>query len=613
MQRVDALADRVIETLDNGEPVDLALPGGGRLHIDRPLPFLCIHRNEEGAADDVTAALVATQSAWMVVPAPAAPEALLSALADYQQARFGACLLLELWAAPHDDEQLPDHAFCIVAPQRHPPREVIDELESALVKVTIHRRTPRIEVAYRQRVSPPGLPPLPAGGPCRRLGLEVSPVYRDPESGEVFTFAMRVFRQRLNTALKRAFYRFSQCCTRHRPAHFHALGPRSITPAVKAVDARLAEISERFDLLLHVTPVNVAQAWAAFQASRFEQAPEFLYRPRTIDPDRMKRALYQIEMESIEDPTLADIFRAKRDELDRQITLVADRNTPRFLLGSRQLFPDPSTGLIEQARRILEMPPASEPEGGGERLDANAFAALAEAEMARYRARDPDFASRVEVRDDIAGIMVSHGNFLIGAQATVARARVDAALAHEIGTHVLTWHNGGKQPLRELRSGMADYEGLQEGLAVLSEFLVGQLDRGRMRQLAARVLAVQMICAGASFIDAFRQLHRGWQFTARDAFMITMRVWRGGGYTKDVIYLRGLADLLDHLGRGGALENLWLGKLAQQRLSLIDELRWRGILRPPALIPAFLDDPRTASRIRRLAKGLLVSDLLPAQ
>ena len=39
-----------------------------------------------------------------------------------------------------------------------------------------------------------------------------------------------------------------------------------------------------------------------------------------------------------------------------------------------------------------------------------------------------------------------------------------------------------------------------------------------------------------------------------------MRVFRSGGMTKDAIYLRGLVELLEHLGAGGSLDPLWLGK-----------------------------------------------------
>ena len=89
--------------------------------------------------------------------------------------------------------------------------------------------------------------------------------------------------------------------------------------------------------------------------------------------------------------------------------------------------------------------------------------------------------------------MCIRDSFLIGRDAQVPRLRVEATLAHEIGTHALTYFNGKQQPLREFFTGMADYESMQEGLAVLAEYLVGGLSRPRMRMLAGRVIAVQSI------------------------------------------------------------------------------------------------------------------------
>ena len=605
-----ALAAEVIARLERGDSVDMTLPGGGRLFIDRPLPFLCLHRPTCVGDDPATEALITSQAAWLLAPEETPLADLLPALAQYQRNRFGACLLLELWTGERGGGEVPEHLFRLVAPAEKPPSSLLEQLENALLQVTIHRRSPRISVIYRDEVAPPGRPALLRGDDCTVLGLEIEPVYRHPDTGEAYTFAHRQYRRRLSQALKRAFYHFSHCCTRHRPPHLHALGPQAITPAVTAADAALAEISDSFDLLLHVTPVNAEQAWTRFRQQRFEREGEFLYRPRTIEPDLMKRRLYDIPLEEIDDPALAEIFTAKRDELARQITLVSDRNTPRFLLGSRQIFGDPDERLLALANDILERLPGTVTEHNGEMLDAQAFAARARQEVDWYRQRDPELKTRVEVRDDIAGIMVSRGNFLIGASAGVAASRVGAALAHEIGTHALTWHNGSRQPFAELRHGMADYEPLQEGLAVLSEYLVGQLEEGRLRQLAARVLAVWMISSGADFIETFRALHRDHGFSAKAAFMITMRTFRGGGYTKDAIYLRGLVELLDYLAAGGDLASLWLGKLSLDALPLVTELRWREILQPPALLPRFFQQPDTALRLERVRQGAGVIDLL---
>jgi uncharacterized protein (TIGR02421 family) len=166
------------------------------------------------------------------------------------------------------------------------------------------------------------------------------------------------------------------------------------------------------------------------------------------------------------------------------------------------------------------------------------------------------------------------------------------------------------QPFRELQVGMAGYEPFQEGLAVLAEYLVGELDAQRLRQLAGRVRAVQSVTAGAGFADTFRELHRDWGFPPHAAFTIAMRVHRGGGYTKDAVYLRGLHDLLGRLRAGARLEDWYVGKIAAPWLPLVEELRWRNIVKPPALLPRFLQDPEAARRLERLRAGLRVPDLL---
>ena len=88
------------------------------------------------------------------------------------------------------------------------------------------------------------------------------------------------------------------------------------------------------------------------------------------------------------------------------------------------------------------------------------------------------------------GVMVSNGDLLVAPTARVSAARAEALLHHEVGTHVVTFVNGSHQPLRILASGLAGHEETQEGLAVLAEYLVGGLTAGRLRQLAARVVAV---------------------------------------------------------------------------------------------------------------------------
>jgi uncharacterized protein (TIGR02421 family) len=610
------LIETIVESVGRGSQVRRNLPDGSRLFIDRQLPFLCIYRRPHDRPDPGTERLLLGEAAYLLATSTAyhfAPlQRLVERIIATQQPNFGAFLLFELWTSPNRERNQRPH-FRIVAPRSATPHAALEKLETALLDICVAGEQAEVEVVYRDQVHPPGLKPLYSRKKNRgitALGLEVSPIYSDADSGELYPFVLRELHHALAQVLKCTFYAFIHAHTTHRPAHFHELGKKNLTQAVRECDRRLAEISASFDLLLHVTPVNAAQAWERFRRARAQREPEFLYRPRPIDPALMKRQLFSVPLEKIGDPTLLQIFMAKQDELDRQITLVSDRNTPRFLAGSRQIYGDVEPWLLQQATAILEhLPPHAADDRKGDLLDVQTFAARAREEVERYRQQDPSFAARVEVRDDITGIMVSHGNFLIGSDARVPQRRVEASLAHELGTHALTYHNGKQQPLQELYCGMAGYEPLQEGLAVISEYLVGGLSRPRLRLLAGRVLAVHHIATGASFIDTYRSLHDAYGFSQHGAFNIAMRVFRGGGYTKDAVYLRGLSQLLGYLGKGGELEPLLLGKLALEHLPLIEELRWRQVLQPPRLLPHHLDTPLAQERLARLKEGVDVLHL----
>ena len=606
------------EALANNEIVRRDLPDGSRLHIDRQLPFLCVYRRPSHREDAGTERLLLGEAAYLLATSRerhySELVSLVKEVAQRQSTHYGAFLLFELWSA-EPEEAMPLPLFHIHAPRNGAPDRVLEELESELLAITIEGQTSQVKLSYHDSIHPPELKPLLADGKQNfiSIGLEVNPIYRDSQSGELFPFELRELHHALAIALKRTFYTFTHSHTMQRPVHFYELGRHFMTSVVNETDERLAAISQRFDLLLHVTPVNASQAWERFHDSKFERLPEFLYRPRPVDPALMKRELFSIPIEQIEDPTLAHIYEQKQNELDRQITLIADRNTPRFLYGSRQLFGDIEAELRALAEDILQQIPAHLPDDHeSDFVDVEQFAEIAHDEIEFYRIQNSHFAARVEVRDDITGILVSKGNFLIGRDVKVPRLRVAATMAHEIGTHALTYYNGQQQPLREFYTGMAGYEPLQEGLAVLAEYLVGGLSRPRLRLLAGRVIAVQSIYQGADFIETFRTLHDQYGFSQTTAFNIAMRVYRGGGYTKDAVYLRGLMNLLSYLAQDGDLEMLFLGKVSHEQLALVEELQWRKVLTPAVLRPRYLDKPETQQKLTHLRKGISVLDLISA-
>lgn len=607
----DDIIENICETLASNNNVRLKLPDGGRVHVDRQLPFLCLYRYPLSGQDTGTERLLLGEAAYILASAKAEHHSQLASIVHeilaIQKSVFGACLLLELWAGDEVMEQQDQPAFHIIAPNTAVPSNLLEDMESALLGITVNEIPAQTTLSYQESISAPGCGEIiskKALGQlnCLHLGLQVKPIYREAETQSLLPFRLRQLHHALAHALKRVFFSFAHNVTYLRPAHHHELGQQFVTGVVHETDQQLSEISNSFDLLLHVTPVNAPQAWQEFQKHKYQKNPEFLYRSRNIDPDLMKRQLYQVPIEHIEDPTLAYIFSSKREELDRQINLVADRNTPRFLLGSRQLFGDVSPQLLHLAKEMLNLPPPEKQAPSGY-LSASEFAEQARREIAWYRQQDPALPAQVELRDDIPGIMVSRGHFLVGMDSRVSQARIKATLAHEIGTHIVTHYNGSQQPFRELYAGMAGYEPLQEGLAVLAEFLSYELSHARMRLLAGRVMAVDVISNGADFIESFRLLEHEYGFSKNEAFTVSMRVYRGGGYTKDFIYLQGLVNVLDYLAEGRQLEQLYIGKISYEHLDFIEELQWRKVLTAPRLRPRFLDDPRARSRLKQLQQG----------
>lgn len=94
---------------------------------------------------------------------------------------------------------------------------------------------------------------------------------------------------------------------------------------------------------------------------------------------------------------------------------------------------------------------------------------------------------------------------------------------------------------------------------------------------------------GATFIETFRHLHHEHEFSAKASFRMTMRVFRGGGLTKDAVYLRGLKEVFQHLSKSDSIEPLLAGKIALRHVPALHVLSQRRIVKPPALLPRYLD------------------------
>jgi uncharacterized protein (TIGR02421 family) len=621
---IDAtLIHTVLDRLDHGKAVRRILPEWGRIHIDRRLPFLFVYRKPPRRPDEGTDRLVLGEAAYIRAPGHRrffpGLSLLVESLARASVDEFGAFLLVEVWSDEDGrgvgTESLDQPAFRVRhrgAPALSP---TVEAFEEALGRIRMRRLRSAVDSVVEKRIAPPGLFPLMSEDllairGTHVLGLEVRPIYRRDQAN-VFPVVLRELHRAVSRSTKRALVGFVRTRTRYQPAHPQMLGRRAVVKAVWEVDRVLAQVSDAFDFLLCVTPVNAHGAWTAFERNREQKAPRFGYRPLPISPGELKRKLYSAPLERIEDPELAWIFRQKQIELDRRLTALYDRDTPQFVYGSLQIFGGADDALVGTATNILDKIPARARERRGRgTIDAAAFAKRARREIESFRIRYPDARASVEITDRVTGLMVSQGKLLISPDLNIAESRLEALIQHEVGTHILTWINGRAQPFRLLDAGLAGYDELQEGLAVLSEHLVGGLSAPRLRLLAARVVAVRHMLGGATFVDTFRELDRRWEFSKATAWGVTMRVFRGGGLTKDASYLRGLVRLMEYVHGGGKLDPLLVGKIGADDVPVISELLRRKVLREPPLRPRYLEDTKALARLRAASETATLLDLL---
>src|SRR5690625_2672623 len=685
---------RVTKDLEEDRGVRCHLPGGGVLHIDRPLPFLVVFRGTGQVQDIYTKRLIRSEASVLVAAdhehsadektdrghrgryvqrdpdrGDAAREPfqddsarhdltqeastgedriereqnrgahngsdeksgdhqslkrLVRAIVRTLSARFGAFLIIEVWTGEREQrdsgrKKSTKPAAPVI--RLMGPEEVdfssvtylkryLEEMRLGVLPVTA------VILPNRKRY-PPNLPPLLESDELKRLeslliGVEISPFYINPETGSTFPLIHRKLGAGLSQAFRKTLFEFVRIQTSMPVTHFQMLGRRRISPDTWEIDESLARITDSFKFLLLLTPINISAAWSGFRENRFETSPRFQYRLLPVDPELLKRELYNIPIEQVEDPALARLFRDKRHEVDTMLTLLADRGRPDFLLGSLQLYGRVDEPLLKLAEGLLAAIPPQQREkrGQGEMVSPETFARMAREEISYYRNQHEGIDAEVHVQDDVVGMIVSKGHLYIGSDADIPANRAEALLQHEVGTHILTWYNGKAQPLRQLYGGLPGYESLQEGLAVLSEYLVGGLTPGRLRLLAARVVAVQSLVQGADFVETFRLLHNHYDFGAKSSFTTTMRVFRGGGLTKDAIYLKGLVHLLEYLGEGRELEPLLIGKIHEDYLPLIQELLYRRVLQPPPITPRYLTNPTVRKVLTELKPGKSVMNLV---
>lgn len=584
------ILNRIADKLKKSEPIHITLPGKGLLKIERPVPFLIVFRIPK-EPDVFSSYLGRTESSYIISEDNELLCDIIKIVTQNLSHKYNGFLLIEIWTSHHAGQT----PFVIHTHQKSAVG-VSKNLRNELNKILHYKWDKTASVKRSQAVAvPPGRHTVMNETELEKqhvtfIGLEIAPVYIDAETGQPYPLLLRELRSGYSTAMRKSIFEFVRLNTNLDVGNFQMLGTTAIDDKALQIDRELAAYSKLFDFLLLVTPVNVDEAWADFKKSGYSQDPVFHYRPMPVDPEMIKRRLYNLPIEEITDPTIAFLFRDKRKEIDRMLNMMQEREKHDFMLTSIQLFGPVTEQLLDVAKALLVTIEGAAEAKQGKRLSSEQFAALAREELLWLKQQDASISDEVRIAEDIEGILVSKGVLNISSAFSVSEMRAMPLLQHEIGTHVVTYYNGKAQPLELFSIGVPGYEELQEGLAVFAEYLTGGLTKSRMRTLAGRVIAVNEMVSGKNFIETFHLLKDKYHFKDRTAFNISMRVYRGGGLTKDAVYLKGLLNIIDYIKGGKDLAQLLIGKIRQDYLPIVQELIYRKILKDPVVTPRFLQE-----------------------
>ncbi len=600
----------ILTIVENENEINATLPGGGILHIEKELPYLIIYRQLTN--DPETYRMVISESSYLIIGTSdfVGYQKLLFQLSNLLSTKFNSYLLFELYTGAEDSSN-----FIIKGPEKKLPttlNALKEELESInSVFSGIYLNTEIKDTSHRQAEGKMALLSIEETKQCGALllGLEIPPIYRD-KTFKIYPVFFRNFRAFISRALHIAIFDYIRVQTSCGVSSYNALGRKYLKDKVFEIDKKLAEIEKSYQFLWLVSPVNIHEIKETFLGSNYEKLLDYHYRLLPIDPDVLKRKLYNLKIEDIDDPAMSFLFREKREELDQQITMLSERGTKNFLYDSIRHYKGIDPHLCNEAKQILEKIPEIEDTEINKTLDSKAFSSLARKEFDLFRNQDENFKCKVHIRKDVNIMMVSQGELYIPEDYKLSEIDAKGLIQHEVGTHVLTYHNGLQQPLQQLSIGLADYDPLQEGLAVMAEYLVDALTPNRLRTLAGRVIAGEAVKEGASFQEIFQLLTLTYNFSAERAFNITSRIMQGSGFLKDIIYLKGLVELRKYLQEGGDYESLLAGKFALKHTEIIKELTERNVLKSGVIRPSYLLNEDSAKKIKLIRDGLPISQMI---
>ncbi len=408
------------------------------------------------------------------------------------------------------------------------------------------------------------------------LPTEVKKVFMDETNGEPYPLVLEALKVGFKEAVSSTAAYFDRNYNQQRTSQGGDMLTTRIEPALLKLDKQLWSLANGVDTLRYVNPLNLHSEYRRFTRNRRQFEPRFTYRQLDLDPFRFRESLYRLPIEPVSDAGLSQLYQQMVDKLANKIDLLSSVGTPEFQFNSLRYYGRPSLEDVKNAEFLLHSW-SDEPE------PANLTASEARDVLVDH-ARQWGLKCKVSLSSQIAARAMMDSvkrTVVVNRDAAFSESELRALSMHEVGVHLFTTLSGGKQPLKVMRMGLPDDTETQEGLAILAEYCGGAMSINRLKELATRVVAVHQMLQGEPFYRCYEMMSEQYGLEERTAFRLCARVYRGGGFSKDHLYLRGFIKLYQAMDQGQNLAPLLTGKASLRYLPLLEELIQRQILEPP--------------------------------
>ncbi len=345
------------------------------------------------------------------------------------------------------------------------------------------------------------------------------------------------------------------------------------------IDSNLDRLVKKIELLSYLNPLNSEKEKQKFFSSKYTVDPVLKYPKIKFHPYKLHRMFFSQRLERITDPKVQKLYQDIIYYYSNMVQCIQTIGEPKkFHYNSLRVFGTPTEKDVLNAKFILHIPD-EEPSGDMEKIYSAADAKNYFEEFSEQY----NFPLNIKYSTAIAAdAMVSNSTqtLFIKKNTKFSKNQLLTLANHEIGVHLVTTYNGIEQPLKIFSNGFPRNVETQEGLAVFSEYMSGALTLSRLKTLAYRVLASDGLIKGYTFSDTFDMIHNQYKLNRNDAYNITLRVHRGGGFTKDRLYLSGLKKIYKKYKKGDSLDNLLTGKVNMDYEDDIVNLQNLGLSNP---------------------------------